>query len=474
MNRVKIVATIGPSTNHPNALRAMVEAGMDIVRLNGSHADLDWHARAIALVRKVIPDMPVLFDIPGRKIRTAKLNHKLAFSPNEQVVLTTEDGYDGRAKVSVTYPDLHTDLAPGDLILADDSNLCLTVTEIVGRDVICRAQNAGTLQSAKGIHVPGVNLRTKFLSDRDRRLIHFAREKGVEFIGMSFVESAADVEAVRALSGKDGPRIVSKIETHGALERLDEVIGLSDALMIDRGDLSVETNLESVALFQKRILAKARPAACSVIVATEMLHSMTKNPFPTKAEVSDISNAVLDGADALMLSGETAVGKFPVEAVALMRRIADTVSRHQQELLDQGRDDSAASVPQAIGDAIALICRRLKVTKIVAITLSGYAAHRIAAKMPRQPILAVSNDPVAVRRFNLLWGTKGVHVDIAFSRTGVEHVPRCLEALWRQGELVDDDLILVTAVGYPKSGNHMNLIEMHKVADLRETLGWVR
>lgn len=474
MNRVKIVATIGPRTNNPDTLRALYGAGMDIARLNGSHADLNWHARAIALVRKVIPGMPVLFDIPGRKIRTGKLDHELAFSPNEEVVLTTEDGHDGRTKVPVSYPDLHMHLTPGDVILADGSNLCLTVAEIVGQDVICRAQNAGTLQSAKGIHVPGVNLRIKFLSDRDRRLIHFAQKSDVEFIGMSFVESAADVEAVRALVGKDGPRIVSKIETQGALERLDEVIGLSDALMIDRGDLSVETNLESIALFQKRILAKARQAACSVIVATEMLHSMTKNPFPTKAEVSDISNAVLDGADALMLSGETAVGKFPAEAVATMRRIADTVSQHQQELLDQGRDDSAASVPQAIGDAIALICRRLKVTKIVAVTLSGYAARMIAAKMPRQPILAVSNDPVAARRFNLLRGTKGVHVDIAFSRTGMEHIPHCLEALWRQGELVDEDLILVTAVGYPKSGNHMNLIEMHRVADLRDTLEWVR
>lgn len=471
MNRVKIVATIGPRTNNPEALR---EVGMDVARLNGSHADLDWHAETITLMREVVPDVPVLLDIPGRKIRTGRLDHELTFAPGEQVVLTTEHGHDGRPKVSVTYSDLHSDITVGNTILMDDGTLRLSVIDVAGQDVVCRAENGGTLRSAKGVHVPGLALRANFLSERDLELIAFARQNDIEFIGVSFVESAAHVEAVRALVGKQGPQIVSKIETQGALDHLSELVEVSDALMIDRGDLSVETNIENVTLFQKHILAEAHRAACPVIVATEMLHSMIDNPTPTKAEVSDITNAVLDGAAALMLSGETAVGKFPAEAVKLMRRVADRASEQLQESLDQGSDSSANSVPQAIGEAIALICRRLRVTKIVAITISGYAARVIAAKMPHQPIIAVSNGPGAARRLNLLRGTTGVYVNIPFSRSSVEHIPRCLEALWRQGELVDKDLILVTAVGYPKSGNRMNLIETHKVADLRDSLGWVR
>ena len=182
---------------------------------------------------------------------------------------------------------------------------------------------------------------------------------------------------------------------------------------------------------------------------------------------------MLDGAAALMLSGETAVGRFPVQAVTMVRRVADTVSAHLQASLDSQHGISASSVPQAMGKAIALICRNLAVTKIVAVTISGYAARMVAAQMPRQPILAVSNDQAAARSFNLFPGTEGVYVDIPFSRVSTDHIPACLEALWRRGKLVDEDLILVTAVGYPKSGNRMNLIETHKVGDLRDSLGWV-
>jgi pyruvate kinase len=197
---------------------------------------------------------------------------------------------------------------------------------------------------------------------------------------------------------------------------------------------------------------------------------MIEHPLPSKAEICDITNAVLDGASALMLSGETAIGKFPTEAVSFMRRVADSARAHLQTSLDG--ESNSLTVSEAVGEAIAGICRRLSVTKIVAITVSGYAAKMIAAQGPRQPILAVSNSQKTARSFNLLPGTRGLYVDVLFSRTNMDHIPRCLEELWRSGELVDDDLILVTAVGYPKSGNRMNLIQTHKVADLRESLGW--
>jgi len=205
-----------------------------------------------------------------------------------------------------------------------------------------------------------------------------------------------------------------------------------------------------------------------------MLHSMIDSPVPTKAEISDITNAVLEGASALMLSGETAVGKHPIEAVSLMRRVADVASEHLEETGQGECGITADSIPQAMADAVALMCRRLPITKIVVITISGFAGRMLAATMPRQPILAVSNDAQAARGFNLFLGTRGIHVDVPFSRTSLDHVPRILGELWRRGELVAEDLILVTTVGYPNSGNRMNLIETHRVSDLCENLGWSR
>jgi pyruvate kinase len=253
------------------------------------------------------------------------------------------------------------------------------------------------------------------------------------------------------------------------MNNLDEVIEASDAIMIDRGDLSVETNLQTIALFQKQILKVAQLHGKPVIVATEMLHSMIENPFPTKAEVSDISNAVLDGASALMLSGETAVGKYPAQAVALMRLVVDTVGESAQAAADSEHE---MGVPQAMGQAIAMLCRRLPITKIVAVTISGYAARMVANSRPRQPILAVSNDAATARGLNLLFGTEGIHVDIPFSRTSTDHVAVCLEELWRRGKLSDDDTVLVVSVGYPRSGNRMNMVQTHSVSYLRESLGW--
>jgi pyruvate kinase len=472
INQVKIIATIGPKTNTPAMVKALVKAGASVARLNGSHADLDWHAAMIRLIREVAPHIPILLDVPGRKVRTGLMEHEPTFRAGDRVVLTTADNHNGHLKVPVSYVNLHEDLSAGDVILADDGQLRFSVEAVLGRDIICRAESDGTLRSRKGINCPGVTLRTTLVTERDQRMLAFAKEQGVDFVGISFVESPDHVRSIRSIIGQGSPRIVAKIETQEALERLEEIIAVSDAIMIDRGDLAVETDLHAIALLQKRILSAARAANTPAIVATEMLHSMIASPVPTKAEITDITNAVLDGAAAVMLSGETAVGQFPAAAVATMRQIADKAASHLQGLLDRGEGRENCSVPQAVGDAIALICRRLPVTKIVAVTIAGYAARTVAMRAPRQSILAVSNDPVAVRSFQLLPGTEGIYVDIPFVRTSTDHIPKCLEALWKRGKLIDEDLVLVTSVGYPRSGNRMNLIQTHHVADLRESLGW--
>ncbi len=470
MSRTTIVCTIGPVTCNQQSLQTLRRAGMSVARLNGSHADLDWHRAAIALIKETLPDVPILLDIPGRKIRTTQLSHEPEFDVGETIVLTTEQGHDGSAKVPVSYGNLHNDLSVGDIVIADDGTLRFTVVDIVGQDIHCRADVRGQLKSRKGINVPYVKLQMEEVTDRDRQMIRFAKEQTVDFIGISFVESADHVRAIREVIGGYSPRIVSKVENRGGLANVREIAEASDVLMIDRGDLSVETELEEVALNQKRIIETARHFSKPVIVATEMLHSMIDHRFPTKAEISDITNAVLDGCAATMLSGETAVGDYWIQAVETMREVADRANgyRHEQTVANK----VARSVPDAIEDAIALICRELPVTKIVAITISGFAAQRMAARRPSQEILCVSNDVMTARAANLLPGTKGVYVEAEFRRKSTDHIPVCLEALYRGGHVALDDMILVTALGYPKSGNRMNLIQTHTVADLADALGW--
>lgn len=473
MNNIKIVATIGPCSRDPKSLLALRRAGMDVARLNGSHGDLAWHTETVRTLRRTLPQTPILLDIPGRKVRTVQLKHEPEFKAGDTLILTSESGHDGRSKVSVSYNGFHKQVSKGSILLADDGQLRFTVLRVRGRDVVCRAEMDGVLRSRKGINTPSVILKREVVTGADSRLLTFARRAPVDFVGISFVQNAAEVHHVRDILGSRGPKIVAKIENRPALDRVAEIAEAADALMIDRGDLSAETVPEQIALFQKRILRQAASSRCPVIVATEMLHSMVAAAVPTKAEICDISNAVLDGASALMLSGETAVGRNPAEAVRTMRAVADAAWAHSQDSQDEAASPDG-DIPRAMSAAIGLLCRRLPITKIVAITISGFAARAVAACRPRQPIIAVSNDAGNARSFNLLPGTKGVHVAVPFSRTAADHIPACLKALWLAGHISDKDLILLTTVAYPRSGNRMNLLETHRVADLRRSLGWRR
>ena len=470
-NPIKIVATIGPVSCNAEMLRDLHAAGMSVARLNGSHATLDWHSMAIRLIRATVPAVPILLDMPGRKIRTAKQGTHREIKRGDAIILTSSLDAMDSDRIVVDTEVLHSRITVGDTVQMDDGNLRLTVDRINDQDVVCLAQNDWVLLDAKGVHFPGLRVNTDSVTTQDRVLIDFAIDQDVDFVGASFVETADDVAAIRSIVGPAGPSIIAKIETESAVAHVGAIAAAADALMIDRGDLSVETNIHEVAILQKRVLAAAASAATPVIVATEILHSMINNPIPTKAEVSDITNAVLDRASALMLSAETAIGKYPVESVELMTKVANASVSQMQATLD-GSDSRASDIPEAIGEAIALICRRLDITKIVAVTQGGFAARMTAIQMPRQSIIGVTNSEETARRLNLYPGTEGVCVDVTFSRTNMDHVPTCLHRLWTMGMIKDEDLILVTALGYPRSGNRMNLIETHLVADLREALGW--
>ena len=468
MVHTKIVGTIGPVTCNPDSLLALAKAGMSVARLNGSHSNLEWHRAAIKLIRDTLPDMPILLDIPGRKIRTTMLSHEPTFAAGDTVVLTTDTSYDGRIKVPVNYGNLHADVKVGDIILADDGTLRFTVEAIEGRDIICRSGTRGTLRSRKGINVPFVRLKTAMVTDHDRQMVEFARETGVDFIGISFVESAAHVRAVQELVGGKRPQVLAKIENQGGIDNTDEIIEAADAIMIDRGDLSVETNLETTVIYQKKIIDAARMSGKPVIVATEMLNSMIESDYPSKAEIADITNAVLDGCSATMLSGETAIGRFPVAAVELMRRVADAAFVHLRTGPRADERFRRLSPSQAIEDAIALILTSVPVTKVVAITAGGYAARMLSARSVDQPIFAVSDDEGMARAFNLYSGVEGFYLNVPFPQGGADHIKAAIKMLYERGKLDETDLILVTGRIYPRSGTRMNLIQIHHMLDLIE------
>jgi pyruvate kinase len=471
MSFTKIVATIGPKTNNQDSLLKLHKAGMSVARLNGSHADMDWHRKTINLIRETLPNVPILLDIPGRKIRTIKLEFEPSFEFGDTIVLTTDLSHNGKIKVPVNYEGLHIDLKAGDTILADDGTLKFIVEKIEGTDIYCKAQTSGKLCSSKGINVPFVKLNTKLITERDHQMVSFAKELEIDFIGISFVESAGHVKAIRELVNASTPRVLAKIENMGGLENLVEIIQEADAIMIDRGDLSVETDLESIAIYQKRIIKEAVRYGKPVIVATEMLHTMIKNNFPTKAEVVDISNAVLDGCSATMLSGETAMGDFPIESVSLMRRVADACFEQMKQIKKTNSIQFNSQVEGMI-NAIEVLLRSVHITKVVAITRSGYAARMLSSKIISQPILAVSDDKLTARSLNLLSGVEGYNIAIPFPKGSADHLQAIVKHLYKIKSLKSDDTILVTGVIYPRSGTRMNFIQIHKLSDLIEEFKW--
>lgn len=472
--RTRIVATIGPQNANHDSLKELLAAGMSIARLNGSHNTLQWHEETIKQIQKTSTNTPILLDIPGRKIRTVLTDKPLLFKRDELIILTTDAKRTGTNMIAVSFEKLHEFLNPGQVVFADDGTLKFEVEKVVGPEITLRALMDGQLGSRKGINVPGVDLGPVLVTEKDRTMINFAKDNRLDFIGLSFVESAKHVKMIRDVIGaSDCPKIISKIENQIGYVNMQEIIEASDAIMIDRGDLSVETDLETVALRQKTIIQTATKLSKPVIVATEMLNSMIVNSFPSKAEVSDVTNAVIDGCAATMLSGETAVGSFPIEAITTMRKIIE----HTESFVASG--SIAGFMPpdvnkphDATARAIALICESADIDKIIAVTRTGFAARTLSALAVNCPIIAVSDVGANSKSFNIYAGVTGVVFPGEFSTTDVSHVSAVLKYLWQQKLITDEEQILVTALAYPTSGKRMNLIETHLVGDLARSLAW--
>ncbi|HEX4440857.1 MAG TPA: pyruvate kinase [Thermoanaerobaculia bacterium] len=420
MRRTKIVCTIGPASRDPAVLAKLVEAGMDVARLNFSHGTHEEHARVIAALRalgsRARRPVAILQDLAGLKIRIGEIapGH-VRLEPGSAFTLTTRGVPGNATEASVSYPELARSVRPGDRLLLADGEIALQAEETTATDVRCRVIAGGLLSSHKGISLPGRTVEGPSLTDKDREDLAFGVAQGVDYAALSFVRCGDDVRMVRAYLAERGASVplIAKIEKHEALGCVDEILDASDGIMVARGDLGVETPLEHVPLLQKMLIDRANRAGKPVITATQMLLSMVERPRPTRAEVADVANAILDGTDALMLSEETASGRFPVEAAETMRRIAeDTETAFPfEQWMRRFEDRALQSLPEAVAGAAAELAEHIGAGVIVAWTESGETPRLVAKHRPRRPILALSTRPETARRLALVWGVEPLVVE---------------------------------------------------------------
>lgn len=414
--RTKIVCTLGPASSSPERIAALIEAGMDVARVNFSHGQHDAHRETIANVRRMAEEsgrpVALLADLQGPKIRVGALAEPRVLTPGETVTFAPE-GEQVEDELPTTYPQLAADLEVGDVVLLADGLMELIVEDTAPPRVTMRVIHGGTLTSNKGINLPGVRVSVPSLTVKDLRDLEFALEQEVDYVALSFVREAADVENLVARIPPGGPLVVVKVEKGLALENLEPILEVSAAAMVARGDLGVELPFERVPLAQKRMIQLANLTSRPVITATQMLESMIENPRPTRAEASDVANAIIDGTDAVMLSAETATGKFPVAAVKSMVRIAQEIE--DSHILESGphydlpalhlnRSDGQTPTERAIAGATVEAVRRLRAPLILCFSRSGFTARVVSSFRPPVPILAVTDSRRTFNQLALVWG----------------------------------------------------------------------
>jgi len=413
MPKTKIVCTIGPASQSPKVLEKLIRAGMNVARLNFSHGTQSEHKKVITAVRQIAAKLgqpvAVLQDLEGPRIRVGQIKSgKTKLKPGARFILTTRRVPGDEKEVSVNYSRLPQDVRPGDSLLLSDGALELKVEETSQKDIQCKVVVGGPLSSFKGVNLPTGSIKMPSLTDKDKDDLAFGIENEVDYVALSFVRSAEDVRTARRFMKKKkcSIPIIAKIEKHEALDNIDEIISEVDGVMIARGDLGVETPLEKVPHVQKVLIRKTNQAGKPVITATQMLRSMVENPRPTRAEVADVANAILDGTDAVMLSEETAVGKYPVEAVSMMARIAEdaelSIPSDVWKLWQE--PGSERPVPEAVSFAACSLAECINAASIITFTHSGSTARLVAKYRPQRPILAPTPLVETYRRLSLIWG----------------------------------------------------------------------
>lgn len=475
----KIVATLGPSSSDPDTIRAMIRAGMDVARINFSHGDHATHGERIAMVRRIAQEeravVAILCDIQGPKIRIGKIaNEPLMLKPGEKITLTLDDVPGENKLISLPHPEFVQDIKADTTLLLDDGNLQFVVKEVTPRNLHCEVMIGGALKSNKGISAPNAKLTLSAITEKDKADIEYALSQKTDYIAMSFVRTADDIRQMRWLMNFLGgdAAIVAKIELKEALDNIESIISVCEGIMVARGDLGVETSAEKVPFEQKRIIKLCNRAGKPVITATQMLESMTQNPRPTRAEASDVYNAIIDGTDAIMLSAESASGKYPVRAVEVMTNIATIAEEHiwdnreQQKYFDIGASFGTEAISNVIGEATFHISEALQPSAIVTTTLSGYTARRVARERPRTPILCMTPSETTYRRMALVWGVIPLLVP-EFS-TIDEMISITVRAA-HDAELIHrgDTLVIIAGVPFGVAGQ-TNLLKVHRVGEAGE------
>jgi pyruvate kinase len=467
VRRAKIVCTLGPASSAPERLKELVAAGMDVARLNMSHGDYDDHLENLQNVRNAAQeaDRPVgvLADLQGPKIRLGRFaSGKEMLADGAPFVITTEDVQGTAERCSTTYRGLPGDVRPGDVILIDDGRLTLRAREVSDTDVITEVVVGGPISNNKGINLPGVAVSVPAMSEKDTDDLRWALRNGVDMVALSFVRSGRDIEAVHAVMDKEGRRVpvIAKIEKPQAVENLSEIIDAFDAFMVARGDLGVELPLEEVPLVQKGIVTAARRWAKPVIVATQMLESMISNPRPTRAEASDVANAILDGADAVMLSGETSVGEYPVLTVKTMARIVENTEAHGLDRM-QDIDWDPRTTSGVITKAAEEVAARMKAKFLVAFTHSGDAARRLARLRSAIPILAFTPVEETRSALTLTWGVESFLVPMVGHTDDM--IRQVDKALIETGRIAEGELAVIVAGSPPGIAGHTNMVRVRRI-----------
>jgi len=469
MPRAKIVCTLGPASSTPERIGELIDAGMSVARLNFSHGSHDDHAKMLQIVRSEADRrgkaIAALLDLQGPKIRVGKLaNGQIELRPGAELTITTENIVGDEKRISTTYLGLPRDVKVGDQILLDDGYLGLAVTQVSDKDVRTVVVTGGILKNNKGINLPGVDVSAPALSEKDRTDIGFALRHGVDYVALSFVRRAEDVHEAKRLLTIDQVSIpvIAKIEKPQALERLGDIIDASDGIMVARGDLGVELGPEKVPLWQKRIIEETNKRGKIVITATQMLESMITQPRPTRAEASDVANAVLDASDALMLSGETASGLYPVDAVKTMARIIEEIERSAYYRASVEVPDIQLAVPaNAIAHAAMTAARAMKLRTIVAVSESGGAARLVSEYRPDANIVCLTTNEVSFRRLALIWGVTPVLISPA--ATTEELIDRVEATLIERNLALPGENVLITMAVPVGSGMQTNVLKIHQI-----------
>jgi pyruvate kinase len=470
LRKTKIICTIGPASEDVETLRKLIAHGMNVARLNFSHGSHAEHEVRIRNIREAAEaegkTVAILLDTQGPEIRTGELAvPSVELVAGEKFILTTEQIPGDCNRVSVSYSGLPRDVKRGDTILIDDGLIGLRVERIEGTEIHCTILNGGILKSRKGVNIPGVKINLPGITEKDAEDILFGIKMGVDFIAASFVRKPQDVLDIRKILEEHGASIpiIAKIENREGIENLDAILEVSDGLMIARGDLGVEIPVEEVPLVQKEMIRKCNQLGKPVITATQMLDSMQRNPRPTRAEASDVANAILDGTDAIMLSGETAAGKYPVEAVETMARIAVTAeaSLRYQEIFRQKIRELESTITESISQAVVHTSHTLDCSAIITATETGYTARMVSKYRPRAPIIAVTPNHDVLRKLTLVWGVYPVKGKPA--ATTDEMFQTAISASLENHYVEQGDLVVITA-GVPvgKSGT-TNLMKVHVI-----------